>query len=320
MKIFILTLCIIGLICFPGYASIRHIQDNHKVVYHIIDSDGDHVSGQTITVAIQKVSDGNWLDFDDSTFKASAWGNKTTNLSEDSTNGFYYYTFNPPASETTAEEYIFVVDNASATYGDHQSDIVAYQNIGTGTGTSTLTAANIWQTDLSGYSTANYAGTYLHDTTDTVATNLDTTVSSRGTSTLTTSDNIGINLADVSNPTTTLNLSGTTISTSQAVASVAGAVGSVTGGVTVTTNNDKTGYALSSAGIDSIWDEVQTGHATGSSFGLYLDSKVSEAGGGSLTVQDIVDGVWDDAIADHLDSGSTGKKLNEMPTPYDVGP
>lgn len=58
----------------------------------------------------------------------------------------------------------------------------------------------------------------------------------------------------------TVNLSATTISTSQAVASVSGAVASVTGnvggnvvgsvasvtaGVTVTTNNDKTGYSLS---------------------------------------------------------------------------
>jgi hypothetical protein len=39
------------------------------------------------------------------------------------------------------------------------------------------------------------------------------------------------------------------INASSVVASVSGAVGSVTGGVTVTTNNDKTGYSLSAAGI-----------------------------------------------------------------------
>lgn len=43
-----------------------------------------------------------------------------------------------------------------------------------------------------------------------------------------------------------------------AVGSVTGAVGSVTGGVTVTTNNDKTGYALSAAGVDAILDEAIT--------------------------------------------------------------
>ncbi len=54
------------------------------------------------------------------------------------------------------------------------------------------------------------------------------------------------------------------------VASVTGAVGSVTGGVTVTTNNDKTGYALSAAGVDAIWDEAASGHTTSGTYGQYL--------------------------------------------------
>lgn len=61
----------------------------------------------------------------------------------------------------------------------------------------------------------------------------------------------GLDWGQVTNKTTTNALTGTTISTAQVVASVTGAVGSVTGavgsvtsGVTVTTNNDKTGYAL----------------------------------------------------------------------------
>lgn len=36
----------------------------------------------------------------------------------------------------------------------------------------------------------------------------------------------------------------------------------------------------------------------------------SPSGGGGLTVQDIVDGVWNEAITDHLNSGSTGAALN----------
>ena len=64
----------------------------------------------------------------------------------------------------------------------------------------------------------------------------------------------GVDWSKVTAATSTVDLSGTTISTSQAVASVSGAVGSVTGavgsvtaGVTVTTNNDKTGYSLTQA-------------------------------------------------------------------------
>ena len=61
----------------------------------------------------------------------------------------------------------------------------------------------------------------------------------------------GVDWSKVTSATSTVNLSGTTISTSQtitsvsdSVGSVTGAVGSVTAGVTVTTNNDKTGYSL----------------------------------------------------------------------------
>jgi hypothetical protein len=43
-----------------------------------------------------------------------------------------------------------------------------------------------------------------------------------------------------------------------AVGSVTGAVGSVTAGVTVTTNNDKTGYTLSNAGIDALFTRQLT--------------------------------------------------------------
>lgn len=42
-------------------------------------------------------------------------------------------------------------------------------------------------------------------------------------------------------------------SLSGSVGSVTGSVGSVTAGVTVTTNNDKTGYTLSNAGIDALY-------------------------------------------------------------------
>jgi hypothetical protein len=62
------------------------------------------------------------------------------------------------------------------------------------------------------------------------------------------------------------------------VASVSGAVGSVTGGVTITTNNDKTGYALSAAGIDSIWDELGARHTTVGSFAEWLNGAKDSSG------------------------------------------
>ena len=60
-------------------------------------------------------------------------------------------------------------------------------------------------------------------------------------------------------------------------ASVSGAVNSVTTGVTVATNNDKTGYSLATA---------------------------------PPTAAAIADAVWDETLADHLNTGSTGAGLN----------
>jgi hypothetical protein len=112
------------------------------------------------------------------------------------------------------------------------------------------------------------------------------------------------------------NLSGSAGSVTGAVGSVTGNVGgnvvgsvaSVTAGVTVTTNNDKTGYALSAAGVDAVWDEAQAGHTTAGTFGKYLDAQVSTVGGGTPpTAAEIADAVWDEARAGHVTAGTFGE-------------
>ena len=76
----------------------------------------------------------------------------------------------------------------------------------------------------------------------------------------------GVDWGKVTAATSTVNLSATTISTSQAVASVANAV-------TVSTNNDKTGYSLTvtpptaAAVADAVWDEATSGHTTAGTYG-----------------------------------------------------
>lgn len=54
------------------------------------------------------------------------------------------------------------------------------------------------------------------------------------------------------------------------IASVTGAVGSVTAGVTVTTNNDKTGYGLSAAAVQAVWDALTAALTTVGSIGKKL--------------------------------------------------
>ena len=154
--LYLFLLMLIANFCYSDI--VRDIQDNHMVVYYIADTSGDHVGSQTVNLSIMKVSNEQWYDFNDSAFKASGWTSKTTSLSEDATNGFYYHEYDPPSSETTTDQYLFVIDNADGTYGDHQGELVSYQNIGTGTGTSTLTADQVWDEDITGHTTADTAG------------------------------------------------------------------------------------------------------------------------------------------------------------------
>lgn len=86
-----------------------------------------------------------------------------------------------------------------------------------------------------------------------------------------------LNWANVDNPTTANNLSGTNIDTDQVVASVSGAVGSVTAAVTVGTNNDKTNYSLSAAGIQAIWDALTAALTTVGSIGKRLADNIDAA-------------------------------------------
>jgi hypothetical protein len=129
MKIIVLLIICLSLNCIPSFANVRNVQDNYKFIYNIVDSLGAYVSGQNVEIKIQRASDGYFFDFNDSVFKASGWIDEQMKLSEDDVNGIYYYTFNPPASETSAEQYVFIVDNADATYGDHQAQLVNYQKI-----------------------------------------------------------------------------------------------------------------------------------------------------------------------------------------------
>ena len=158
-KIFIVVILAMLVLNGAMAASVRNIQDNYRFTYTLIDENGDPVTGQTVALRIQKVSNGQWYDFNDNTFKASGWTSPTVNLSYDATGAYYFYLYDPPASETAAEQYILVIDNASVDYGDHQNEVVCYQDIGI----STLTASNVWDESLTGHTTAGTAGKNLND-------------------------------------------------------------------------------------------------------------------------------------------------------------
>ena len=90
----------------------------------------------------------------------------------------------------------------------------------------------------------------------------------------------GVDWGKISQATSTVDLSGTTISTTQAVASV-------TAGVTVSANNDKTGYSLTvtpptaAAVADAVWDEDDSGHTTAGTYG----GRIVRSNSSNVTVQ-----------------------------------
>lgn len=81
----------------------------------------------------------------------------------------------------------------------------------------------------------------------------------------------------------------------------------------------KTGYALSSAGVQAIWDALTSALTTVGSIGKLLVDNINATISSRLasasyttppTVGAIADQVWDETLADHLTAGSTGAGLN----------
>jgi hypothetical protein len=85
---------------------------------------------------------------------------------------------------------------------------------------------------------------------------------------------------------------------------LSGSVGSVTAGVTVTTNNDKTGYSLSAAAVQAIWDAATSALTTAGSIGKKLTDWTI------LTSTTTADAVWNAVASSYNVALSMGSKLN----------
>ncbi len=80
------------------------------------------------------------------------------------------------------------------------------------------------------------------------------------------------------------------------VGSVTGAVGSVTSAVTVGTNNDKTGYSLSTVAIQAIWDALTSALSTAGSVGKLIVDNINATISSRATQASV------DAIDDFVDT------------------
>lgn len=64
--------------------------------------------------------------------------------------------------------------------------------------------------------------------------------------------------------------------------------------------------------VDGVWDEPQSAHTDSGSFGEYLDSAVSGVSTGGVSAGDIADAVLDEAMAGHTTSGTLGKAIADI--------
>jgi len=169
----------------------------------------------------------------------------------------------------TASSKVVTLDPALSVDPSTANYVIRKLGIDASTPASVATA--VWAATRAGNATAGSFGEYgFADMTRisgdaTAADNLEAMV-----------DGTGLTLTNVVVPSVTTvtgnvngnvggNVTGSVGSVTGAVGSVTGAVGSVTGavasvtaGVTVTTNNDKTGYALSNAGVDALFTRALT--------------------------------------------------------------
>jgi len=63
---------------------------------------------------------------------------------------------------------------------------------------------------------------------------------------------------------------------------------------------------------DAVWDEVQSGHETPGTFGLYLDAIVSGVSTGGISAADIADAVWEFMLPGSYTVGMAGYILGNM--------
>ena len=102
---------------------------SHKVVYVVADSSGNPVTGQTLRLQVQRVSDGLILDHSDNTFKSSGWTTRYATMNYDDKGEYYQRTISIDSARMISGDYVCIVSNDDATYGDQQTEVVNFDSV-----------------------------------------------------------------------------------------------------------------------------------------------------------------------------------------------
>lgn len=101
----------------------------HRVVYVVTDSSGNPVSGQTVRLQVQRVSDDAILDHSDNAFKYSGWTTRYATMTYNAQGEYYSRVVTLDTATTISGDYVMVVSNDDSTYGDQQAEVVMWDNL-----------------------------------------------------------------------------------------------------------------------------------------------------------------------------------------------
>lgn len=112
-------------VCRKSFAD-QERGDSYRVVYTILDGNGNPVTGQTVSLKVQRVSDDAVLDFSDNRFKFSGWTTKLATMSYQTEGEYYTRTISPDSATNTQTAYVLIVSNDDSTYADQQAELVNF--------------------------------------------------------------------------------------------------------------------------------------------------------------------------------------------------
>lgn len=188
-------------------------------------------------------------------------------------------------------DYVGSTDTATVdTWTVTPSGTITYYLFGTapGSGSSAPTAATVadavWDEARSGHVTSGTFGEY-------VPANL-TNISGSAVSTSTAQ--LGVNVVNFGGSAGTFTTGQPTVRLSSGTGT--GQISLSSGTVTAGTVSDKTGYALSAAGVDAVWDEATSGHTTAGTYGKAVSDVLTATGTTIPAAVDVIDGIVDQLL------------------------
>lgn len=114
-----------------AFASDYHQRgQSHQVIYTVTDSNGDPVTGQTVRLQVIRGLDNAILDFSDNTFKSSGWTTRYATMNYNAQGEYYGRVISIDSSRLVSGDYVCIISNDSATYGDQQTEVVDFDTLG----------------------------------------------------------------------------------------------------------------------------------------------------------------------------------------------